>query len=100
MVQSRQIGQDEEVQGQGRQGFMTKQLSKATERALRETIGSRGRWPWLSLAVAVVIGIQLGALPWRYRKELWQLQGAVVGAMIGFCVGRLSRPERDDKEQR
>lgn len=44
----------------------------------------------LSLLAAVVIGIQLGAIPWRYRKQLWQLQGALVGAVIGYLVGRVS----------
>ena len=47
----------------------------------------------LALAAAVVLGIQLGAIPWRYRKQLWQLQGALVGVVVGFVVGRLSRSE-------
>lgn len=44
----------------------------------------------LSLLAAFVVGIQLGAIPWRYRKQLWQLQGALVGAVIGYLVGRVS----------
>ncbi len=52
----------------------------------------------LVLVLAVVIGLQLGALPWRYRREFWQLQGALVGAAVGFVIGRFtaggrSRPE-------
>ena len=48
----------------------------------------------IGLALAVVIGIQLGGIPWRYRKQLWHLQGAVIGAVVGYLVGRLDRGER------
>ena len=41
------------------------------------------------LAVVLLVGIQLGGLPWRYRQQLWQLQGAVFGFLVGFGVGRL-----------
>lgn len=44
----------------------------------------------VALAVVLVIGIQLGGVPWRYRKQLWQLQGACIGALVGYLVGRLS----------
>ena len=37
----------------------------------------------MGLALALVIGIQLGGIPWRYRKQLWQLQGAAIGALVG-----------------
>jgi len=43
------------------------------------------------LALMLLVGIQLGGLPWRYRQQLWQLQGAVLGALVGFGLGRLSR---------
>ena len=43
----------------------------------------------VGLALAVVIGIQLGGIPWRYRQQLWQLQGAAIGAVVGYLVGRL-----------
>ena len=46
-----------------------------------------------ALVVALVVGIQLGGVPWRYRKQLWQLQGAIAGAVAGYLVGRWSRPE-------
>ncbi|MEI8249933.1 MAG: hypothetical protein WCF98_02045 [Synechococcus sp. ELA057] len=42
---------------------------------------------------ALLIGIQLGAIPWRYRREIWQLQGLLVGAGLGFVVGRFSRSD-------
>jgi len=45
-----------------------------------------------ALLVALVVGIQLGGVPWRYRKQLWQLQGAIAGAVVGYLVGRWSRP--------
>ena len=44
----------------------------------------------VGLALAVVIGIQLGGIPWRYRQQLWQLQGAAIGAVMGYLMGRLS----------
>jgi len=44
----------------------------------------------IALVVAFVVGLQLGAVPWRYRKQIWQVQGALVGVVIGFVLGRLS----------
>ena len=44
----------------------------------------------LVLLAALVVGIQLGAIPWRYRKQIWQLQGALVGLAAGFALGRIS----------
>ena len=46
-----------------------------------------------ALLVVLLVGIQLGGVPWRYRKQLWQLQGAIAGAVAGYLVGRWSRPE-------
>lgn len=43
------------------------------------------------LLVVLGVGIQLGGLPWRYRKQLWQFQGGLVGLAVGFVLGRLSR---------
>lgn len=44
----------------------------------------------VGMALALMIGIQLGALPWRYRRELWQAQGAALGVVVGLAIGRLS----------
>jgi len=44
----------------------------------------------LGMAMALLIGIQLGALPWRYRRELWQAQGAALGMVVGLAIGRFS----------
>ena len=44
----------------------------------------------VAISLAVVIGIQLGGIPWRFRRQMWQLQGALMGAALGFVVGRLS----------
>ena len=52
------------------------------------------------ITLAVVIGIQLGGIPWRFRRQMWQLQGAMIGAALGFVVGRLSAalPEEHDDQ--
>jgi F0F1-type ATP synthase assembly protein I len=49
----------------------------------------------LAVMLALMIGLQIGALPWRYRREIWQIQGAVVGLALGVLIGRFSaqRPE-------
>ncbi len=40
--------------------------------------------------LVLLIGIQLGRLPFRYRHSLWQLQGAALGGVIGFVLGQVS----------
>ena len=45
----------------------------------------------VGLLLALLLGIQLGAIPWRYRREIWQLQGLVLGSAFGYVVGRFSR---------
>ena len=53
------------------------------------------------ISLAVVIGIQLGGMPWRYRRQFWQVQGALMGAVLGFVVGRLSaaHPKEDEDHE-
>ena len=47
---------------------------------------------WLAwLLLVLLVGIQLGAIPWRYRHEIWQLQCLVLGGAIGYMVGGFSR---------
>jgi uncharacterized transporter YbjL len=47
-----------------------------------------------TLLLALIIGVQLGRLPWRYRQQIGQFQGAVIGLIVGFAVGRLgAKPE-------
>jgi sulfite exporter TauE/SafE len=43
-----------------------------------------------TLVIALVVGIQLGRIPWRYRRQIWQLQGFLLGALAGYVLGRLS----------
>jgi uncharacterized membrane-anchored protein YhcB (DUF1043 family) len=43
------------------------------------------------LGITLVMGIQLGALPMRFRRELWQLQGVVVGLAVGYVLGASRR---------
>ena len=57
----------------------------------------------VAIGLAVIIGIQLGGIPWRFRRQMWQLQGALMGAALGFVVGRLSASlikDQDDKDLR
>ena len=44
----------------------------------------------LAVALALIVGLQLGALPWRFRREIWQVQGALLGLAVGVVIGRLS----------
>ena len=49
-------------------------------------------WPvggglMLVLGLTLVVGLQLGALPWRFRRQMWQLQGALAGGVAGVVVG-------------
>ena len=62
-----------------------------TMRSLGRTIGLGG------LAIAVVVGIQLGSIPWRYRRQILQLQGFVAGALAGYVLGRLGRADGPDQ---
>ena len=53
------------------------------------------------ISLAVVIGVQLGGIPWRFRRQMWQLQGALMGVGVGFVLGRLSAAvsnKHDDHE--
>jgi len=49
------------------------------------------------LVVVLLIGLQLGGVSWRYRKQLWQLQGGVVGALVGYGMGRWMKGSADRK---
>ena len=54
--------------------------------------------PAVVISLAVVIGIQLGGIPWRFRRQMWQLQGALMGAGVGFVLGRLSAAHPKDHD--
>ena len=54
----------------------------------------------IPLLLAVIIGMQLGAIPWRYRRQIWLLQGFAAGAAVGYLAGRLHRPERSSDGSR
>jgi hypothetical protein len=51
-----------------------------------------------ALVVAVLVGIQLGSIPWRYRRQIWQLQGFLLGGLLGYVVGRLSAAAPDSDQ--
>ncbi|QNI71272.1 hypothetical protein [Cyanobium sp. NS01] len=44
-----------------------------------------------AVVIAVLVGIQLGTIPWRYRRQIWQLQGFLLGGLAGYVAGRLGR---------
>jgi hypothetical protein len=43
------------------------------------------------LLFALLLGIQHGAIPVRIPREIWQLQGLVLGSVFGCVVGRFNR---------
>jgi len=48
-----------------------------------------------ALVIALVVGMQLGGIPWRYRRQIWQLQGFLLGGLAGYVLGRLNEcPKR------
>ena len=53
-----------------------------------------------ALVIAVVVGIQLGSIPWRYRRQIWQLQGFLLGSLVGYVVGRLRAAAPGEQNQR
>jgi hypothetical protein len=46
-----------------------------------------------ALVIALVVGVQLGRIPFRYRRQIWLLQGFLLGGLVGYVVGRLSGAE-------
>ena len=47
----------------------------------------------LGTAVNLVVGLQLGTIPWRYRKQIWQLQGAALSLVVGYLLGAANRKD-------
>ncbi len=41
----------------------------------------------LVVVVTLLVGLQLGAVPWRFRRQMLQLQGALAGGAVGMVVG-------------
>ncbi|QNI82580.1 putative membrane protein [Synechococcus sp. RS9907] len=42
----------------------------------------------LVVAASLWAGIALDRAGWKYRKQLWQFQGAATGFVAGFLLGR------------
>ena len=40
------------------------------------------------VAASIWAGIALDRAGWRYRKQLWQFQGATAGLVAGYLLGR------------
>lgn len=41
----------------------------------------------LAISLSLLVGLQLGGLPWRMRRDFLRLQGALVGGLVGVLVG-------------
>ena len=78
----------------GEQSNKPARASRGSARWIRKSANPIGLG--LAVMVALTIGVQLGAMPWRFRREIWQLQGAVVGVALGVLIGRFSARRPDD----
>lgn len=80
-----------------------KQLGRANQPPTPNTRGGvlrfiGGGGLLVGLVLAVLIGLQLGAMPWRFRRQMFQLQGALAGGLVGFVVGfGMGRSRRDPR---
>lgn len=74
-------------------GKLNAMAIEPTPRSRPQVIPGLGMGTAIGLALVLMLGIQLGGVPWRYRKQLWQLQGALAGAVVGYLVGRFSAGE-------
>lgn len=41
----------------------------------------------VAIVMALLVGLHLGGLPWRMRRDFLRLQGALVGGLVGVLVG-------------
>ena len=78
----------------GEQGDQPPPATRRSTRWIRKSANPIGLG--LAVMLALTIGVQLGAMPWRFRREIWQLQGAVVGVALGVLIGRFSARRPDD----
>ena len=83
----------------GRRGHGHHQLGKRRHRDPHRSKGLSLCHPWglkqllplllLSVVAASIwAGIALDRAGWRYRKQLWQFQGATIGLVAGYLLGR------------
>ena len=47
-----------------------------------------------------VVSFQPGSTPWRYRRQISQLQGFLLGGLVGYVVGRLRAAAPGEQNQR
>ena len=75
-------------------------LSSTLKPAREEGGGTLGqRFGVGVLVIALVVGMQLGSIPWRYRRQIWQLQGFLLGALAGYVLGRLGSGGQSEDDQ-
>ena len=82
-------------------------MIRGRNRAELATTSNRARGAGLSRTIgvsavllALMLGIQIGAVHWRYRRQIWQLQGLMAGLAIGYVVGRVGGGRQDDTPPR
>jgi hypothetical protein len=74
----------------GRQSAFPRSLPAMAIKRSDKTGGQLGRrFGVVTLVVALVVGMQLGSIHWRFRREIWRLQGFLLGGLAGYVLGRL-----------
>ena len=54
----------------------------------RQTDSMKSLLLLLVVAASIWAGVALDRAGWKYRKQLWQLQGAATGLVAGYLLGR------------
>jgi hypothetical protein len=68
-----------------------KRSDQPSDKLSAKTGGQLGRrFGLVALVLALVVGMQLGSIPWRFRREIWRLQGFLLGGLAGYVLGRLN----------
>ena len=44
----------------------------------------------VAVVEALVLGTWIANTSWRSRKQIWQIQSALIGGSVGFVAGRLT----------
>ena len=50
------------------------------------------------IALALIVGLQLGSFSWRYRKWIWRVQGLAFGAVAGYVAGKIENGGKENSK--